>query len=113
MSIEIIIAIITVTVSVFGAVGGAYAVVVAFKKANIEEADLMTRLADEYGDRLDKALKRIDALETNIEFLNKALAKAQNKLDRAIEMIKALIKQLVEANIEPAHTLEELEDKEK
>lgn len=106
------IALLTFLIASFGTVTGLGALYVSFRRANIDEADLMTRLADRYGDKLEKALKRISALERNIAFLNEELTKAHSKLDRAIKMVRSLIKQLVEANIEPLHSLEELEKSE-
>lgn len=88
----------------------------SMRKRRFEEAEWIT---NQYKELIDPLKVRITALETDLKdakeqivFLERALTTAYDKIDRYIKIIKGLYRQLVDASIEPAHTLEELEDKE-
>jgi signal recognition particle GTPase len=79
--------------------------------------DASLEIAEKYREEKEDREKEIVNLRTEfdrrISNLERALTNAHKKIDRLMAIIRGLIQQLIDADIEPLHTLEELEELDK
>ncbi len=76
--------------------------------------DASLEIAEKYREEKEDREKEIIELRTEFErrisYLERALTNAHEKIDRLMAIIRSLIQQLVDADIKPLHTMQELKE---